>query len=102
MLLLHEVHTVAGLHEEAFEAQFRDGWMPMLAKSDDPRLLDYLKLAHGTARASLHAPTPPLPDARACETVPRRGRRRDLRPRAAGAQPRRPGPRGQPPLPVRS
>ncbi len=28
MLLLHEVHTVAGRHEEEFEAAFRNGWMP--------------------------------------------------------------------------
>ena len=33
MLLLHEVHTVAGRHEDEFEAAFRDGWMPTLART---------------------------------------------------------------------
>ena len=51
MLLLHEIHTVAGRHEDAFEAAFRDGWMPTLARDDDARLAYYLKLAHGTGRA---------------------------------------------------
>ena len=40
MLLLHEVHTVAGKHEDEFEAAFRDGWMPKVAADDDaPALL---------------------------------------------------------------
>ena len=51
MLLLHEVHTVAGRHEDEFEAAFRDGWMPTLGRDDDARLLYFLKLAHGTGRA---------------------------------------------------
>ena len=37
MLLLHEVHTVAGKHEDEFEAAFRDGWMPKVASDDDAR-----------------------------------------------------------------
>ena len=41
MLFLHEVHQVAGLHEDEFEAAFREGWMPALAKNDDARLLWY-------------------------------------------------------------
>ena len=51
MLLLHEVHTVAGKHEDEFEAAFRDGWMPKVASDDDARLLYFLRLAHGTGRA---------------------------------------------------
>ena len=39
MLLLHEVHTVAGEYEDEFEAAFRKGWMPTLAADDDARLL---------------------------------------------------------------
>ena len=48
MLFLHEVHQVAGLHEDEFEAAFREGWMPTLAKDDDARLLWYANLAHGS------------------------------------------------------
>jgi len=54
MLLLHEVHTVAGRHEDEFEAAFRTGWMGALADGRDARLLYYLKLAHGTGRAYHH------------------------------------------------
>src|SRR4051812_7406222 len=42
MLLLHEVHTVAGSHEDAFEEAFRKGWMSALGSGDDARLLYYL------------------------------------------------------------
>ena len=48
MLLMHEVHKVKGASEDAFEAAFRDGWMPMLAKGDDARLLWYANHAHGS------------------------------------------------------
>jgi hypothetical protein len=48
VLFLHETHRVAGYHEDAFEASFRDGWMPTLADGDDARLLWYLNLAHGS------------------------------------------------------
>jgi hypothetical protein len=51
MLFLHEVHTVAGAHEDAFEAAYRDGWMGELARTDDARLLWFLRLAFGTGRA---------------------------------------------------
>ena len=51
MLFLHEVHQVAGRREEEFEAMYRDGWMPSLAKGDDARLLYFLHHAHGTGRA---------------------------------------------------
>jgi hypothetical protein len=48
MLLLHEVHEVAGRHEDAFEAAYREGWLPALAETDDARLLHFLHHAHGT------------------------------------------------------
>ncbi len=48
VLFLHETHLVAGYHEDAFEAAFRDGWMPTLAEDDDARLLWYCNLAHGS------------------------------------------------------
>ena len=51
MLFLHELHTVSGRHEDAFELAIRDGYMPELARTDDARLLYYVKLAHGTGRA---------------------------------------------------
>ncbi len=54
MLLLHEVHTVAGRHEDGFEEAFRKGWMGALGDDADARLLYYLKLAHGTGRAYHH------------------------------------------------
>jgi hypothetical protein len=48
MLFLHEVHQVAGLQEDEFEAAFREGWMPTLAKDDDARLLWYANHAVGS------------------------------------------------------
>ena len=48
MLPMHEVHKVKGKAEDDFEAAFRDGWMPMLAKGDDARLLWYANHAHGS------------------------------------------------------
>ncbi len=83
MLLLHEVHTVAGQREEEFEAQFRDGWMPMLGKTDDARLLYYLKLAHGTGRAYHHVTITGLRDGNAYDSLARRVQTGDLRAWAA-------------------
>src|SRR3954452_12141530 len=48
MLFVHEVHQVDGRKEEEFEAAYRDGWMPLLAKEDDARLLWYMNHAHGS------------------------------------------------------
>jgi hypothetical protein len=48
MLFLHETHAVKGKREEEFEDAYRHGWMPMLAKGDDARLLYYAHQAHGT------------------------------------------------------
>ena len=45
MLFVHEVHQVVGTKEDEFEAAYRDGWMPLLAKDDDARLLWYMN--HG-------------------------------------------------------
>ena len=47
MIFVHEVHEVVGAREEAFEATFRDEWMPALAEGDDTRLLYFLHHAHG-------------------------------------------------------
>jgi len=48
MLFVHEVHQVVGEKEDEFEAAYRDGWMPILAKEDDARLLWYVNHAHGS------------------------------------------------------
>src|SRR6266576_3646917 len=48
MLFVHEVHRVVGAKEDEFEAAYRDGWMPMLAKEDDARLLWYANHAVGS------------------------------------------------------
>jgi hypothetical protein len=45
---MHEVHKVSGRSEDAFEEAFRDGWMPMLAKDEEARLLWYTNHAHGS------------------------------------------------------
>lgn len=51
MLLLHEVHNVAGAQEEAFDRAYREELLPTLGKGDDARLLWYLRLAHGSGAA---------------------------------------------------
>ncbi len=51
MLLLHEVHRVAGAREEMFEAAYRDELLPALATTDGCRLLWYLRVAHGSGPA---------------------------------------------------
>ena len=48
MLFVHETHSVVGKSAEAFEAVYRDGWLPALAAGSDARLLWYFDLAHGT------------------------------------------------------
>ena len=34
MLFLHETHKVVGARHDEFEAAYREGWMPTLAKQD--------------------------------------------------------------------
>lgn len=83
MLFLHEVHTVAGRHEDAFEAGFRDEWLPAVSRNDDARLLYYLKLAHGTGRAYHVVTITGLRDGSAYERLAQRVQRGDLREWAA-------------------
>src|SRR5689334_13521984 len=83
MLLLHEVHTVSGRDEDAFEDAFRKVWMPALGGDDDARLLYYLKLAHGTGRAYHHTTITALADGAAYERLARRVQSGDLRSFAA-------------------
>ncbi len=100
MLLLHELHTVSGRDEDAFEATFREGWMPTLAKTDDARLLYYLKLAHGTGRAYHHVTITALRDGNAYERLARRVQSGDLREWAAGVDRSRHEVKGKLMLPV--
>jgi hypothetical protein len=83
MLWLHEVHTVAGRHEDAFEQAYRDGWMPALAAGDDARLCWFLRLAHGTGRAYQVVTLTALRDGAAYERLATRVQRGDLRAWAA-------------------
>jgi hypothetical protein len=83
MLLLHEVHTVVGRHEDEFEDAFRKGWMGALGDDADARLLYYLKLAHGTGRAYHHTSITAFANGDAYERVARRIQSGDLRSWAA-------------------
>ena len=83
MLLLHEVHTVAGRHEDEFETAFREGWMPTLGKTENARLLYYLKLAHGTGRAYHHVTITAVRDGNTYEQLAMRVQDGDLRAWAA-------------------
>jgi hypothetical protein len=83
LLLLHELHTVAGRHEDDFETAFRDGWMPQVATDSGARLLYYLKLAHGTGRAYHVVTITVLRDGGAYERLVQRVQRGDLRAWAA-------------------
>jgi hypothetical protein len=100
MLLLHELHTVVGPEEDAFEQTFREGWMPALAKTDDARLLYYLKLAHGTGRAYHHVTITALRDGNAYERLAQRVQQGDLRDWAADADRYRHEVKGKLMLPV--
>jgi hypothetical protein len=85
MLVLHEVHTLAGAQEDAFEEHVREGWMPALAAGGDARLAWYLKLAHGTGRAYQVTTVTVVRDGAAYERLARRVQDGDLRAWAAQA-----------------
>jgi hypothetical protein len=51
MLLLHERHEILPGKLEAFEEAVRGGWMPLLARGDDARLLWYWEHVHMSSRA---------------------------------------------------
>jgi hypothetical protein len=100
MLFLHEAHTVAGAHEDAFEAAYRDGWMPALAGSEDARLCWFLRLAFGTGRAYQAVTITALRDGAAYERLARRVQSGDLRSWAADVDRTRHEVRGKLLLPV--
>lgn len=82
--LLHEVHRVRGTEEEAFEAHYRDVWMPTLAEGEDARLLWYLHQAHGTGPAYHVVTITVCRDGAAYERLARRVAHGDLRGWARG------------------
>jgi hypothetical protein len=79
MLYIHEVHEVRGRSEEAFEAAYRDEWMPELAKEDDARLLWYCNHAHGSGAAYNVVTITAVRDGAAWERLAERLQRGDLR-----------------------
>jgi len=79
MLFLHEVHRVQGAKEEAFEAAYRDYWMPTMAKSDYARLLWYTNHAHGSGWSYNVVTITGVRDAPAWERLALRLQRGDLR-----------------------
>jgi hypothetical protein len=79
MLLIHEVHHVAGAHEDDFDARMRDDWMPAVAKDDSARLLWFLNHAHGTGRAYSVVTVTAVADGAAYERFTNRVQTGDLR-----------------------
>jgi hypothetical protein len=78
VLFLHETHAVAGYHEDAFEAAFREQWMPTLAADDDARLLWYCNLAHGSSWSYRVVTVTAVRDGAAWERLARRVQLGDL------------------------
>ena len=79
MLFIHEVHTVRGRAEDAFEAAFREGWMPDLATGDEARLLWYANQAHGSGPAYTVITVTAVRDGAAWERLALRIQKGDLR-----------------------
>jgi hypothetical protein len=78
MLFVHEVHSVRGASEDAFEMALHDGWMKALAKGDDARLLWYCVQAHGTGPAYQVVTITAVRDGRAWEELAHRVQSGDL------------------------
>jgi hypothetical protein len=79
MLFVHEIHRVMGLHEDEFEQAYREVWMPELGKSDDARLLYFMRHAHGTGRAYNTITVTAVADGAAWERLGTRLRDGDLK-----------------------
>jgi hypothetical protein len=80
VLFLHETHKVVGAREEEFEAAYREGWMPTLAKEDDARLLWYANHAHGSGVSYNVVTISGIVDGAAWERLARRTQSGDLKP----------------------
>jgi hypothetical protein len=79
VLFLHEVHKVRGRAEAAFEAAFREGWMPTLGAGDGARLLWYANQAHGSGPAYTVVTVTAVRDGPAWERLAVRIQKGDLR-----------------------
>ncbi len=96
MLFIHEFHKVVGKRAAAFEAAYRDDWMPALAEGSDARLAWYFDLAHGSGLAYRVVTVTAVADGAAYVRLAERVARGDLqavgpRPRRAPARVPRPG-----------
>ncbi len=80
MLFLHETHKVVGARQDEFEAAYREGWMPTLAKADNARLLWYTNHAHGSGLSYNVVTITGIADGAAWESLARRAQSGDLRP----------------------
>ena len=80
MLFFHETHKVVGARQDEFEAAYREGWMPTLAKEDNARLLWYTNHAHGTGMSYNVVTITAITDGAAWEMLARRAQSGDLRP----------------------
>lgn len=78
MLFVHEVHEVRGRSEDAFEAAYRDRFMPALVLDDDARLLWFLHHAHGSGPAYHVVTITGVRDGAAWERLARRVQGGDL------------------------
>lgn len=78
MLFVHEVHAVVGRDADAFDALYRDEWVPALAEGEGARLLWYLHQAHGTGPAYTVVTITALASAEAWMALGERLRRGDL------------------------
>jgi len=83
VLYVHEVHTVAGRHDDDFESVYRDRWLPELARDDGTRLLYFLRQTFATGRAYQVVTITAAHDGAAYERLAQRVQRGDLRALAA-------------------
>jgi len=79
MLFLHEVHKVVGAKADDFEEAYRKGWMPMLAKGDDARMLWYTNHAMGSGVSYNVVTITAIKDGAAWERMALRFQKGDLR-----------------------
>ena len=78
MLFVQETHAVVGKKEEEFEAAYREGYMPLLGKGDDARLLWYAHLAHGSGLSYRVVTYTAVRDGAAFERLADRAKKGDL------------------------
>ena len=79
-VFLHEVHRVVGAREDDFEATFRDpeGWMDVLGRDEDARLMYYLGQVHGSGPSYRVVTVTAVADGAAYERLARRVNGGDL------------------------